>query len=152
MAGAIDVAAYVLEKLESCDAMKLQKLTYYSQAWHLAWTGEPLFNDRIEAWANGPVVPSLYREHKGKFLLHKGELSGRCSPEDLGGQQREVVDAVCESYGDLTGWQLSQLTHSERPWKEAREKAGVSDGDRCTEPIDLDIMLEYYQSRMSSSS
>jgi uncharacterized phage-associated protein len=150
MAGAIDVAAYVLKKLKSCDAMKLQKLTYYSQAWHLAWTGEPLFEDRIEAWANGPVVPKLYQAHKGRFLLQDGDLPSTSLSKLSDNDQAAVIEAVCDSYGDLTGWQLSQLTHSERPWIEARLKANVSDGERCTEPIDLEVMLEYYQSRVNS--
>lgn len=150
MAKAIDVAAYILEKLQSCDTMKLQKLTYYSQAWHLAWTGNPLFNDRIEAWANGPVVRELYKSHKGRFLLTVGDLPGANTAELSDIHQKEVIDAVCESYGSLSGWQLSQLTHSERPWVEARQKANVSDGERCTEPIDLEVMLEYYQSRVNS--
>lgn len=44
--------------------LKLQKLLYYSQAWHLAIYDEPLFQDRIEAWVHGPVVPSVFREYR----------------------------------------------------------------------------------------
>ncbi|WP_307850044.1 MULTISPECIES: type II toxin-antitoxin system antitoxin SocA domain-containing protein [unclassified Saccharopolyspora] len=40
-------------------AMKLQKLVYYSQAWHLVWDERPLFDEPVQAWANGPVVPDL---------------------------------------------------------------------------------------------
>jgi uncharacterized phage-associated protein len=44
MANVHDVAAYILEKVgEPISTMKLQKLVYYSQAWHLAWDEEPLF-------------------------------------------------------------------------------------------------------------
>ncbi|HSS48337.1 MAG TPA: type II toxin-antitoxin system antitoxin SocA domain-containing protein, partial [Thermoanaerobaculia bacterium] len=60
-----NVAAYILQKQGEMTAMKLQKLVYYSQAWSLVWDEEPLFAERVEAWANGPVVPDLYREHKG---------------------------------------------------------------------------------------
>ncbi len=60
MAQVADVAAYILEKCGPMTAMKLQKLVYYSQAWHLVWTEKPLFDNRIEAWANGPVVWELY--------------------------------------------------------------------------------------------
>ncbi len=56
MASAHDVGKYVLEKRGSMTTWKLQKLVYYSKAWHLVWEGEPLFPEHIEAWANGPVV------------------------------------------------------------------------------------------------
>jgi uncharacterized phage-associated protein len=62
---AIDVADYILKHLGSMTAMKLEKLVYYSQVWSLVWTERELFRERIEAWANGPVIPSLYRLHRG---------------------------------------------------------------------------------------
>ncbi len=40
--------------------MKLHKLLYYAAGWHLGFTGEPLFDEDIEAWQYGPVVPSIY--------------------------------------------------------------------------------------------
>ncbi|MCC6923464.1 MAG: DUF4065 domain-containing protein [Nitrosomonas sp.] len=66
MANAFDVADYILVKQGAISAMKLQKLIYYSQAWSLVWDDEPLFNNKIEAWANGPVVRDLYEKHRGK--------------------------------------------------------------------------------------
>jgi len=60
MAHVEDVAIYIMEQCGPMTAMKLQKLVYYSQAWHLVWDEEPLFSDPIEAWANGPIVRSLY--------------------------------------------------------------------------------------------
>ena len=46
-------------------AMKLQKLCYFSYGYHLAWEERPLFPERFEAWANGPVSPPLYAMHRG---------------------------------------------------------------------------------------
>ncbi|MDY6802276.1 MAG: DUF4065 domain-containing protein, partial [Cyanobacteriota bacterium] len=57
MVKVMDVAAYILKKLGPLSAMKLHKLLYYSQAWSLVWDEQPLFSERIEAWANGPVIP-----------------------------------------------------------------------------------------------
>ena len=56
----IDVANYILDKMGELTTMKLQKLTYYCQAWSLAWDEKPLFEDDFEAWANGPVSRKLY--------------------------------------------------------------------------------------------
>jgi uncharacterized phage-associated protein len=38
--------------------LKLQKLLYYTQAWYLAFTGQPLFSESIEAWVHGPFPRS----------------------------------------------------------------------------------------------
>src|SRR4051794_29818552 len=45
--------------------LKLQKLLYYAQGFHLAIQGEPLFAEPIEAWEHGPVVCRVY--HKVKY-------------------------------------------------------------------------------------
>lgn len=55
MATVLDVASYILEKQGGTTAMKLQKLCYYSKAWHLVWEERPLFTNRIEAWVNGAL-------------------------------------------------------------------------------------------------
>ena len=64
-----DVAAYILEKMESMTTMKLQKLVYYSQAWSLVWDEKQLFEEDIEAWANGPVVRDLFDYHRGMYEI-----------------------------------------------------------------------------------
>ena len=69
MADVQDVAAYIVARFGRIDTFKLQKLLYYSQAWHLVWDGEPLFEDEIEAWAAGPVVRSVYVGHRGCYQV-----------------------------------------------------------------------------------
>jgi uncharacterized phage-associated protein len=68
MANVLTVAYYILNKCGPMPAMKLHKLLYYCQAWSLVWDGEPLFEEEIEAWVSGPVIPYLYELHKGKFI------------------------------------------------------------------------------------
>lgn len=119
MASVHDVAAYILKHESPMSTWKLQKLVYYSQAWYLAWEERPLFGARIEAWANGPVVPELYRAHRGQFSIDfKSWKTG--DPTKLREDERGVIDAVLAGYGKLNGRQLSHLTHSEDPWKDAR--------------------------------
>jgi uncharacterized phage-associated protein len=141
MATVHDVAAYILAKQGPMSAMKLQKLAYYSQAWHLVWDDEPLFEEGIEAWANGPVVYELFDLHRGRFSVEDwptGEIS------NLTESQRESIDAVLDTYGDLDGRKLSHLTHSEDPWIEAR--AGLPPTARSSNPITFSAMQEYYGS------
>lgn len=140
MATAQDVAAYILRRTGSISTWKLQKLVYYSQAWHLAWEEQPLFDDRIEAWANGPVVPALYRDHRGKFTVRDGEIPGDGS--GLADHERETVDIVLRDYGDKSGRLLSQLTHAEDPWRQARgELAPTASSNAEITPAS---MFEFY--------
>lgn len=136
-----DVAAYILEKRGLTTAMKLQKLVYYSQAWSLVWDDKPIFQEKIEAWANGTIVHELYREHKGMFdvnSLPKGD------PIALMQDETETVDAVLAFYGDRSSQWLSDLTHQEDPWKDARK--GLLPGQRGSKEITLAAMAEYYGS------
>lgn len=141
MATVFDVAAYILEKRGSMTAMKLQKLVYYSQAWSLVWDEEPLFEARIEAWANGPVIPELYSDHQGQYKI--SSLS-KGSSEKLNETQQETINKVLEFYGDKSAHYLSDLTHAEEPWKQARE--GIMPGHRSNREITLASMFEYYDS------
>jgi len=50
--------------------MKLQKLCYYAQAWHMVWEDETLFDEDFQAWANEPVCRSLYASHRREFMVH----------------------------------------------------------------------------------
>jgi uncharacterized phage-associated protein len=139
MATAHDVAAYIVDRSGSMSAMKLEKLVYYSQAWHLVWEDEALFAERIEAWANGPVVPALYREHRGQFTV---KTWSHGDATKLKPRQRTSIDAVLKYYGDKTAGWLSELTHREAPWKDARE--GVGPGQPCNCEITKAAMAEYY--------
>jgi uncharacterized phage-associated protein len=139
-----DVAKYVLELYRQRDELpittwKLQKLVYYAQAWSLVRDDEPLFEETIEAWANGPVCPDLYREHRGKLKisgLPRGDIAA------LSKDQRDTIDVVVEHYGKRSAQYLSELTHQEAPWKDARK--GLEPVDRGSRSISLDSMAEYY--------
>jgi uncharacterized phage-associated protein len=141
MVTVFDVAARILNKKGPMTAWKLQKLVYYCQAWSLVWDGRAMFPERIEAWANGPVCPDLYDIHRGQFMvssLPKG------SPGALDKDANETVDAVLDYYGDKPPQWLSDLTHMEAPWREAR--GDLPPGVRSSKVITLEAMAEYYES------
>jgi uncharacterized phage-associated protein len=146
MANAHDVAAYILARTGPLSAMKMQKLCFYSQAWSLVWDEEPLFSERIEAWANGPVVRSLYAQHRGQWEIHSWPTG---DPDNLTPDQKASVDAVLDAYGKLTAQQLSDLTHSERPWIAAR--AGLPPTVRSEAEITRESMRDFYASLASRS-
>ncbi len=140
-----DVAKYILQQLGEISAMKLEKLVYYCQAWSLIWDERPMFLERIEAWASGPVAPDLYVFHRGKFLVNEHHFPG--DPEKLDKDAMDTIDAVLKFYGQKTAQWLSDLTHREDPWVNAR--GGLPDGAVCQNEITLAAMDEYYSSLAS---
>lgn len=84
---AVDVAEYILAQQGEMSAMKLHRLVYYCQAWHLAWSGAPLFEEEIHAWANGPVVPALYALHEGDFTVRPGYFYAKLAALETEQQQ-----------------------------------------------------------------
>jgi uncharacterized phage-associated protein len=143
-----DVTAYILFKTEQITTMKLQKLVYYSQAWHLVWAGDRLFSEPIQAWANGPVVYELFQSHRGQFTVAppwaRGDVS-RLSEDEI-----STIDAVLDSYGHLEGFQLSILTHEEAPWLETRGDLGKTVGSN--REISLDLMQQFYSGLQSDDN
>lgn len=139
MASVFDVSAYILSKTGPITSMKLQKLVYYSQAWSLVWDERPLFDEPIEAWAGGPVVRELFNVHQGEFMV--GE-EPRGDPENLDQDAIDTIDAILRTYSDKTGKWLSDLTHSEKPWQDAR--VGLPDGARGTREITHAAMANFY--------
>jgi uncharacterized phage-associated protein len=141
MATVHDVARYILRKQGAMSTWKLQKLVYYAQAWHLVWDEAPLFPERIEAWANGPVVRELYRYHRGLFEVSDwSHENARIA--HLTASERGTMDGVLKFYGHRSGRWLSALTHQERPWNEARH--GLQPGARSDREITPGMMADYY--------
>ncbi|MGH3914909.1 MAG: type II toxin-antitoxin system antitoxin SocA domain-containing protein [Pseudonocardiaceae bacterium] len=144
MARVDDVAAALLTRTGAVTTMKLQKLVFYSQAWHLAFTGQPLFPETIQAWARGPVVPDLHRQHRHKYQVADWPTG---NPDHLGLVETRTVEWVVDKYGGFSAEALSRMTHQEVPWIVAR--AGVADGEHSSEPISHDQMRAFYARQRS---
>jgi len=119
--------------------LKLQKLVYYAQGFHLAIYDEPLFAERIEAWTHGPVVPDLYHIYK----QHEAGCIPPPEAVDTSGfsdDQKELLKEVYEVYGQFSAWKLRNMTHEESPWADAAEYQGT---------ISHDVMKEYFKTQLS---
>jgi uncharacterized phage-associated protein len=117
MAQVLDVAKYILQKQGRMTPMKLQKLVYYAQVSALV-DDEPLFADALKAWEQGPVVPTLFHAHKGRAQIDESAIVGDSSR--LADAERARIDGVLAFYGNMSARYLSDRTHRERPWIEAR--------------------------------
>lgn len=138
-----DVACYVMSKVKQCTTMKLQKLLYYCQAWHLVWNERPLFKENIEAWANGPVIRELYNFYKGLFNITENMMTIG-NPYKLTTEQKNDIDSVLAAYGGKNSQWLIDQTHFETPWRDARK--GLSPQERGHVIITHAAMAEYYSS------
>ena len=141
MASVFDVAKYILQKKGSMSTWKLQKLCYYSQAWSLAWTETPLFDEEFEAWMNGPVCRELFYAHQGKFVVNEHDFK-KGDPDNLDNDQKETIDIVLRDYGSMEPFELRELSHSESPWLNAR--GGLPEGACCNTIISKDAMGSFY--------
>ena len=118
---ALDVAEYFLAKGELeedlLSHLKLQKLLYYAQGFHLALAGRRLFDEDILAWDHGPVVREVYDRYR-EFGSNPIPRDGRQNGFPFTSSQKDTLDQVFMAYGQFSAWRLRQLTHDEPPWQE----------------------------------
>lgn len=106
--------------------LKLQKLLYYCQGFSLALKdGEPLFEEEIEAWNYGPVVPTIYRNYKEKGANYI-EPPENFDFDDISKEAKEIMCEVYETYGQFSAWRLMQMTHEDGPWKDVPRNGVIS--------------------------
>lgn len=164
-----DIARYTILRLiqngNSICPLKLQKVLYYMQAWHMVYFNKDntLFEDIPEAWVNGPVYRVVYDVYKhipmydqirlvdigiksteadyAQILLEKCEtLHNKLS---LTVEQNAFIESIYKHYGSMSHDSLVYLTHSQKPWNKARK--GLDAFEYTDEKIDLNDMYEYYK-------
>lgn len=96
--------------------LKLQKLLYYQQGFHLAFFGTPLFEEPVESWMYGPVVPSVYDEYS---KYGSASLPVTTQAITLTDDEEKLFNEVFDAYREFSAIGLMNKTHSERPWIEA---------------------------------
>lgn len=144
----LDVAKYFLSLVDESGGsvmthLKLQKLCYYAQAWHLVFEDELLFTQKFQAWAHGPACPQLWRSYK-RYGYNPIPRPENFDVAVFNPKQLSTLEEVWEAYGDYDAKYLERLTHEEKPWIVAR--GGCQEGDSCDNYIELDLVKEYYSS------
>lgn len=135
----VDVASYILERLNAIDTWMLQKLVYYCQAWCLGIYKRSFINDSFKDYANGPVNKRLFDTHKGRRIVSKSDypVRHRFSKSEI-----RHMDNVIDTYRHEDGDTLREYTHFEKPWRETR--GDLKDGERDDKDIPESLMMEYY--------
>lgn len=148
-----DVVDYFLSK-ESMTPKKLQRLLYYAYCWTLTLLNGSvdqihykLFDDPIEAWMYGPVVPNIY--YKYFRLSDPLQIPSRKNfdesvfpPEVL-----DVLNQVWEEYGWCSAELLDSFSRSEDPWIKARH--GIPFYMPYREQISDRVIFEYFTKQMA---
>jgi len=125
MRTALETANYFLslaaEQGDELSQLKLQKLCYYAQGYHLAMRGRPLFDEPIEAWEMGPVVRDL-RRHFASYGSVPIPADPTFDRESCGVREGALLHAVYREFRAASGSDLVTATHGEWPWQEARQR------------------------------
>lgn len=125
--------------------LKLQKLLYFAQAWHLANLGVPLFQEEMEAWTHGPVVPSVWHEYKG----YQWDSIPPTKDVEIDKNVADYLEKLYRKYGRYSGKALEELTHSHEPWQKTRGELPLE--AKCTDPIDKKLIRDFYAKRIGKS-
>jgi uncharacterized phage-associated protein len=134
--------------------MALNKLIYFSHAWHLALHDDPLVDSYFEAWQFGPVHPVIYRQFK--HYVNSPILSFATRVDLSTGYEIEVdaalpfaasthVDKIVSFYGPLSGARLSQISHeSGAPWDVVWNGTGSRPGMKIPD----DLTKSFYRQKL----
>ena len=143
---ALDIAKKLIFKAQNDEPnggerltnLKLQKLLYYQQGFHLAFFGTPLFAEDVEVWMYGPVVPAVYDEYSAYGSSALPEVK---EPVSLSENEEELFNEVYDAYREFSAIGLMNRTHSERPWLDAVPH------DRGT-VISQESMMSYFKTQI----
>lgn len=133
------VRASSTEQGELASNMKLQKLLYYMQGFHIAVFDKKLFEEDIEAWQYGPVVPIVYEEYNNNGS--NGIVPEEKEPIKLNDKEERLFEQVFNVYGQYSAIGLMNLTHNESPWKTTNTGKGSV--------ISYDKLKNYFKTRLN---
>lgn len=153
--GSRAVANYLIERaMEDGDfltSMQLLKLVYIAHGWSLAIRQRPLVREAVEAWKYGPVISDLYHGVKrwGAGPV-RDRLPGYFASEDgFASEDELLISSVLSAYRDLSGLELSNLTHRRgTPWYKVYYEQGGKDRRHAVIPDGL--IKEHFESLLTS--
>ena len=107
------------------DPMKLLKLVYISHGYYLGFFNKPLFDNRIEAWKHGPVIPDLYHTIKifGNNAVDERIINLHVGNDDIKKEDKDFLKNLWDAYKKYDGLELSTKTHEKgSPWYKYRDQ------------------------------
>ena len=121
--------------------LKLQRLLFYCDAYHLAYFDKELITDKFEAWVHGPVVPSQFNRFNNIDFFQNIKVKD-CENIKLKSKTEQLLNEVVGIYNKCTDGHLELLVKREDPWKKTR--GDIPEFKKCQKEIKLDLMKQYY--------
>jgi len=131
----IEALYYILKKLKKADKIKLVKLIYLADKYHLIRYGRTITNDDYYAMEHGPVGTTVkdvlsfdpFFSKKGyryaASLIEKidenhfsANPKAKVSFDMLSDTDKEALDYIIDKFGTMTSWQLRNYTHQYPEW------------------------------------
>lgn len=125
MLNAVDVANFFVnisidDPYGCITNLALNKLVYFAQGWSLARNDKPLFEEDIQAWKFGPVVPTVYRSFQACGRERIASTVGNFDYDKYDPQTLQLLLDVFNAYGQYTASGLVKMTHQNgTPWETA---------------------------------
>lgn len=123
---------------------KIFKLTYYCYAWYLVASDKQskLFPEAIEAWRLGPSVDDLLNDWQSVEDISNADFSSLDEDTVL------LIEDVFNTYNTLSREDIVELTHSEKPWLEARKNKRPNESSKSV--LNDDVIFDYYSKLLYS--
>lgn len=131
------VASYLLRQKVDITPLVLQKALYYSQGFFYAFHHMFLFPDDAQAWVHGPVYKDIYHAYQKdqeQFFRYVPKLTK---------EEQEILDVILRYICCYKGEVLTQLTHLEQPWLQARKD--LSRNTKTDRVIKKDKIAAYFE-------
>lgn len=91
--------------------LKLQKLLFLTFQEHKRKNNEPLFDGNFLVWRHGPVNLDVYNEYKS----YGSDIISPISVETVNDEKvKSSISNVLEEYGNISAWDLVDITHDEK--------------------------------------
>lgn len=158
----MDVANYVIQHFidskHPIPNLLLIKMLYYLQADSLRLNGETLFNEQIEKWGYGPMIPDIYSNFKSygaapiastmEYVLLDNDGSWKLiNPTDrtLAPQDTRMIDPLVDEIFDRfhdNPFKLVKFSQKEPMWQQ--DEAAIRKGNMHL-VYDINEMKTYFQ-------
>lgn len=105
--------------------MKLQKLVFFAHGIHLAQYGEPLIDEKFQAWKFGPVVRDIYTSYRfygsepisDTLWIFRSDILDK-ELDELSTKVKDTVSTTWNTLKSFNASQLSNWTHKVgSPWQ-----------------------------------
>lgn len=144
------VIYYLNQKGQKITQLKLQKLLYFIEAYNMVCGNPPMFSEKFKAYTYGPLCFEVYNYYKifgGKPINVCDEIDEQ-TKEKLA-PYKDIIDAVCDTFGDLSAAQLVNLTHEKNsPWYNVWHRNGGKNSSELG-IIEKDLTAKWFRKQFT---